>query len=74
MSSSQTPGTKRVNVNLDPKTLQSLQWIAQKRGISMTEAIKRAIDLENFVLGEGEEGSRFLIERKDGQLREVLIR
>jgi hypothetical protein len=74
MSSSQPPETKRVNVNLDPKTLQSLQWIAQKRGISMTEVIKRAIDLEGFVLSENEQGSRLLIERQDGQLREVLVR
>lgn len=66
--------TRRVSVNLTEEAIKSLEALAQKRGITMTDALRKAIATEKFLVDEVGEGSKVLIESKDGKnTRQLLI-
>lgn len=65
---------KKVTVNLSDETIRDLQEVADKRGITLTEAIRRAIATEKFVQDERDEGSKILVEKPGGRVREVEFR
>lgn len=65
---------KRVTVNLSEEAVKSLEALANKRGITMTEALRKAIATEKFLADEVAEGSKVLIKSKDGKdTRQLLI-
>ena len=65
---------KKVTVNLSDETIRDLREVADKRGITLTEAIRRAIATEKFVQDERDEGSKILVEKPGGRVREVEFR
>jgi hypothetical protein len=66
--------TRRVSVNLTEEAIKSLEALAHKRGITMTEALRKAIATEKFLVDEVSEGSKVLIRSKDGkETRQLLI-
>ena len=68
------PAITKVTVNLPEETVRDLRRLARKQGISMTQVLRYAIALESFVVDERSGGSKLLIERADGRVREVVIR
>jgi hypothetical protein len=72
------PGSKqmshRVSVNFSDSALLTLQKIAQKRGKTMSEVLRDAIELENYVTEAASEGSKIFIEKADGKIREIVAR
>jgi predicted DNA-binding protein len=62
---------QRVNVNFSDDTYEVLKQIAAKKGKTMSEVLRDAIALEEWVTEELTGGSRLLIER-DGEVREVV--
>ncbi len=65
---------KKVTVNLSDETIEDLKEVAEKRGITLTEAIRKAIATEKFVQDERDEGGKILIEKPGGRVREVEFR
>ncbi|MCI0634934.1 MAG: ribbon-helix-helix domain-containing protein [Actinobacteria bacterium] len=65
---------KKVTVNLSDETIEDLKAVAEKRGITLTEAIRKAIATEKFVQDERDEGAKILIEKPGGRVREVEFR
>jgi predicted transcriptional regulator len=65
---------RKVTVNLSDETIKDLKEVADKRGISLTEVIRRAIATEKFVQDEREEGGKILVEKPGGRVREVEFR
>ena len=65
---------KRLNVNFSESAYRALEEIASRKGTSMAEVLRDAIALEKWVMDAHAEGSRLLIERPDGTVREVVIR
>lgn len=62
----------RLNVKLNPEAAAALQEIAQRRSISYTEAVRRAIGLLKFVEDEAQQGHRLQV--SDGRrVREVVL-
>lgn len=67
-------GTVKISANLSVQVVEALKSIAKDRGISMTEALRRAIGTEKFLLDADKEGSKILIEDKDHRMRQIILR
>ncbi len=66
--------TKRVSVSLPLETIEKLDAISRRHGITMTDAIRRAIATEDYIESEIQEDSKILIQKSDNTLREVVFR
>jgi hypothetical protein len=67
------PTTRRVNVNFSSDTYELLSRIASRKGISMSEVLRQAIALEDYVEQARLEGARVLIDR-GGRVNELVLR
>jgi hypothetical protein len=64
----------RLNVNLNPETAKALRDIADTRGISFTEAIRRCISVYTYVAAAGADGKRVsVIDPAAGTERELVL-
>jgi Arc/MetJ-type ribon-helix-helix transcriptional regulator len=63
---------QRVNVNFSEQAYQTLQDLANRSGKSMSDVLREAIALKAWFDKERAEGSRILVERPNGQVREVI--
>lgn len=67
-------GLTRLNVNLNQETAEALRFIAEQRGISFTEAVRRAISVYKFVEDEVAEGHRVqAVDSEAGTVRELVL-
>ena len=64
----------KLSVNLPEDTVSKLREIAEKRGITLTEALRRAISHERFLEDEVENGGKVLVEKPDKTVREIVFR
>jgi len=64
----------RLNVNLNSETADALKEIADHRGISFTEAVRRAISVYKFIDEETQEGRRIQTVSPDrSEVRELVL-
>jgi len=62
----------RFNLKLSPKVMKTVKQIAADEGISITEAMRRAISILNYVHRTKKNGERIFIEEgSTGKVREV---
>jgi metal-responsive CopG/Arc/MetJ family transcriptional regulator len=66
-------GNRRVNVNFSENAYRELNELAQRRGKTMSEVLRDAIELERWFDETRREGNRVLVER-DGKVREIIPR
>ena len=66
--------TQRVSVSLPLDAIEKLDKIASRHGITMTDAIRRAIATEAYINNEIQENSKILIQKSDNSLIEVVFR
>jgi predicted transcriptional regulator len=64
--------THRVNVNFSDDAYEALKEIAHNRDKTISEVLRDAIALEQWYEDTKREGGRVLVEREDGQLREIV--
>lgn len=62
---------RRVNVNFSEEAYATLEQMAERRGIGVSDLVREAINLEKWMDNMQREGSRLLVER-DGQFRELV--
>jgi hypothetical protein len=65
--------TIRLSVNLTPEIAESLRSISNRRGITLTEAIRRAISTQLFVEDALDQGAKILIAEPDEPVRELVF-
>ena len=64
----------RLNVNLNAETAEALREIADHRGISFTEAVRRAISVYKFIDEETKDGSRIqTVNSSRNEVRELVL-
>ena len=68
------PKTVKTSVNLPEESIEALREIASKTGSSMSDVIRQAISTEKFLRNEAEQGNRILIQDKDKNVKEIIIR
>jgi macrodomain Ter protein organizer (MatP/YcbG family) len=74
MKTEETTATKRVNVNFAAPTYQRLQNIAARKGITLSEALRQAITLTDYLEHAiDDEHAKVYIDRGNG-LNELVIR
>ncbi len=64
---------RRVNVNFSSSAYEALARLAERKGVSMSEALRQAIALDDYLTGAQGDGARLLLER-NGQVSELVIR
>lgn len=64
--------TVKISANLAPEVVETIKELAKKRGISMTELLRRAVAVEKFLDEEIERGSTILIETREKELRQLV--
>lgn len=66
--------TVKISANLPQADFELLQDLADRLGINMTDVLRNAIQLEDFIQKvRGDEG-KVIIKRKDGAMQELLTR
>lgn len=63
---------KRLTINLTPELHAELTERAERRGLSITDLIRRAVALDKFVDDNLQQGGRVLVERAE-EVREVVL-
>ena len=64
---------QRLSVNLSTEVAEALQWIAEKHGSTITEAVRRCISTQKYVEEALDKGAKILI-AEDGQpVRELVF-
>ncbi len=61
----------KVAVNLPTESVGQLRDYSEANGITMTEAIRRALGLQHFLAKEADKGGKILIERRNGSFRQI---
>ncbi len=68
----ETPRVRRVNVNFSDQAYETLEELARRSGKSMSDVLREAIALKAWFDRERAEGGRILVERPNGQVREII--
>jgi hypothetical protein len=64
----------KTTVNLPADAVEAIRSIAESRGITMTEAIRQAIVMEKFLFDAEKAGGKVLIEERDKQVKQIVLR
>jgi predicted DNA binding CopG/RHH family protein len=67
------PTTSRITVNLPTKVWEALRELADKDGLTYTEALRRAISTQVFVRSVLDEGADVCVRRPDGSFERVVF-
>jgi hypothetical protein len=62
----------RVNVYFSEQAYRTLERLANSSGKTMSEILREAIALKTWFDQERTEGNRILVERRNGEVREVI--
>lgn len=64
----------RLNVNLNQETAEALKTIAEERGISATEAVRRAISIYKYIEDEVQEGRKVITsDQENKNVKELVL-
>lgn len=64
----------RLNVNLNGATADALKKLSEERGLSLTEVVRRAISVYNFIEDERQRGHRVqTVDPEGGGIRELVL-
>jgi adenine C2-methylase RlmN of 23S rRNA A2503 and tRNA A37 len=63
----------KLTLRLSPDARQALEWMANKRGVTLGEVIRRAIGTEKFLIEETDRGGTVLIEEKSGRVKQLVL-
>jgi hypothetical protein len=63
----------RLSVNLSPEVAEALRWLTHRQGISVTEAVRRAISHEKYIYDALDREARFLLEEPGKTPRELVF-
>lgn len=64
----------KTSVNLPPEAVEALREIAEDRGTTVADVIRRAIWLEKYFHDATRKGGKVLVEDENQRLKEVVIR
>jgi hypothetical protein len=69
----QDKGSTRLSINLSAETAEALRELAARKGVSITEGIRRAIAAWQFLEVEASKGNRIAVIEQDGSIRTVVL-
>jgi predicted DNA-binding protein len=63
----------RLSINLSTETAETLKALAERKGVTITEGIRRAIIIWKFMEDEISQGNQIAVIQKDETIRKVLM-
>jgi hypothetical protein len=66
-------GLVRLSINLSIETVEALKELVDRKGVTITEGIRRAIVVWKFIEDETSRGNQIAVIQKDETVRKVLI-
>lgn len=66
-------GLVRLSINLSIDTVEALKELVDRKGVTITEGIRRAIVVLKFIEDETSRGNQIAVIQKDETVRKVLI-
>lgn len=73
MSNAKPSASTPVKVNITSENLKRLQTLAELQGITITDALNRAIEMEHFLKKAQAEGKKILTESANGDVHRVVM-
>jgi hypothetical protein len=67
-------GVVKLSANLPEGTIKLLRHLAEKRGTTMTEILRRAIETEGFLQEVIAKDGKVLVEDADKKIKQVVFR
>jgi hypothetical protein len=64
----------KLNVSFSPSAYATLEKLADEKGKTMANVLRDAIALEKWFVDTTKDGSKVLVEHRDGKIREVIPR
>ena len=64
----------KLNVSFSPSAYATLEKLADEKGKTMADVLRDAIALEKWFVDATKDGSKVLVEHRDGKIREVIPR
>jgi|Tabmets5t2r1_1033131.scaffolds.fasta_scaffold421042_1 predicted transcriptional regulator len=64
---------QRLSVNLSPDVAEALQWIAEKHGSTVTDAVRRCISTQKYVEEALDKKAKILIAEEGQPVRELVF-
>lgn len=74
MKDNQPAEAKRLSVALKTDASKMLDEITESSGMTISQAIHRAIATEFYIRQEIEDGSKILVQKSNEEIREVIFR
>jgi predicted DNA-binding protein len=68
-----TRPVQRLSVNLSPEVAEALQWIAEKHGSTVTEAVRRCISTQKYIEEALDKKAKILIAEEGQPVRELVF-
>lgn len=68
------PGAVKVSLNLPAQVVETLRQLAAQEGRTMTEIIRRGIEMEGFLADLRAKNSKVLVKGADGEVAEVVFK
>jgi hypothetical protein len=65
---------RRVNVYFSEQVFEELTKIAEERGKTLSDVLRDAVTLEKYAFDTAQAGGRLLVEKPDGETREIITR
>lgn len=72
-SSGTEGGAVRLSVNLSREAAEAIREIQERRGITITEVIRRAISTQKYIEDATDKGAKILIEQPGEPLKELVF-
>jgi hypothetical protein len=70
---SQDRESARLSINLSTETADAFRELAGRKGLSITEGIRRAISAWQFLEDETSKGNQIAVIERDGSVRKVVL-
>jgi len=65
-------GVTKVTVNLPNEVIEQLRALAAANNTTLTDAIKRSIEINKYLTDREKEGSKLLIETPDKKFQQII--
>lgn len=65
--------TVKLSANVSRPVIDALKDLAQKRGVTMTEALRQAISHEKFFQDVVDKGGKVILDNGSGHLNQVIL-
>lgn len=64
---------ERLTLRLSPEARETLDWLAEARGVSLAEVVRRALGTEKFLVEMSQRRARVLVEVPGERTKELVL-